>query len=282
VVFSFDLNGFLKLFILIFFISALFDLRNLYPSETPVLLANGKYTYCDGFQIVRTIKFRKDGKRLSAAYDFYNNKNYGEAIKLFEAVNIHFINNDTLDIALHSFNKSKDYKGAKEFYTKLLNMPGREAPNSNNFCSIGHIESNLGDDELAMGYYTKSIALDGDNIYPLCNRAYTYNLLEKYTEAQADFDKALEINPKFAYAYSNRAFSKMKLKLYDAALADIDSAIAIDDKEAYAYRNLGVYYLEMEDYTKAMEQLQRARALDQDTHMIDDYIKIAEAKLNEK
>jgi tetratricopeptide (TPR) repeat protein len=251
----------------------------LYPSQKRIPLTDGTFTYCDGYQILKVLKFRRDHKQLLSACNFYDAKNYGGASRLFETLNPNFIGNDILNIVIESFNKNKDYDGAKQFYSKLLNVSNREQPDANNLCNMGVVESNLGNNEQAMIYYNNSLVLDNNNIYALANRGYTYNLFENYANALTDFNKAIEINPEFAYAYSNRAYTKIKLRQFDDAITDINKAISIDEKEAYAYRNLGIYFLEIKDFAKAGEQLQIAFELNPDTHLIDDYIKIVEEKI---
>lgn len=283
VIFAFDFNGFLKLFFVIFFFSALFDLRNLYPSKTPILLNDGAYTYCDGFQILRLLKYSKQRDKMSLAYDFYNKGGYGEAIKLFETLSIDLVTNDILATIINAFNCNKNYQGAKEYYTKIINAPNanKEIPNSDILCNIGVVESNLGNDELALNYYNASLQLNSNNIYSLCNRGYTYNLFGNYNEALLDFEKAIEIDSIFSYAYANRGFAKIKLKMFEDALSDINEALNLNTKDAYAQRNLGVYHLEMNEYVKAYEQFKIAKELDHNLHLIDDYLKIAYDKLQE-
>ena len=281
IVYSFNLNGFLKLFTLFLFLSAIFDLRNIYPNDTPILLYNGSYTYCDGFQISRLIRFKAEGKKLLAAYDLYNNKNYEEANRIFEKLNPVCITQDILNLLLTSFIKNKNFNEAKIFLNKLLNTPNREPLDANNLCNVGLIESYLGNNELAMKYYNNALELDNDHLYSLGNRSYTYNLFEQYEDALLDFNYAIKVNPEFAYAYSNRAFTKIKLGLFEDALADVNTAMAIGDNAAYAYRSLGIYYLETGDYISAMKQLKIAHELDPDTHMIGYYIQNVEKKLIE-
>ena len=279
-VFSFDLNGFLKLLSIIFLFSALFDLRNIYPNEKPILLINGSYTYNDGYQVREVFKFRKNSKILFSAYEFCDRKNYAGAIKLFRTLNPTFIDKNIFTFILTIYCNCKDYNGGKEFYKLILDQQNRQSPDSDNFSNIAIIESNLNNNELAMSFYNKSLELDGYNIYSLSNRGYTYNLFEKYDEAIKDFDKAIKIDPNFSYAFANRGYSKIKLNLFEEALADINKAITINNKDSYAFRNLGLYYLQNGNYKDAIKNLQIAFELDPATHMIDEYIEIAEEKSN--
>ena len=58
------------------------------------------------------------------------------------------------------------------------------------------------------------------------------NIIKKITkEAIADFDKAIELNPKDARAYYNRGVVKDELKQYKEAIADYDKAIELNPKD---------------------------------------------------
>ena len=63
--------------------------------------------------------------------------------------------------------------------------------------------------------------------------------LKQYKEAIADYDKAIELNPKDADTYYNRGAAKNHLKQHKEAIADYDKAIELDPKDADAYYNRG-------------------------------------------
>ena len=56
--------------------------------------------------------------------------------------------------------------------------------------------------------------------------------LKQHKEAIADYDKAIELNPKDAQAYNNRGVAKKMLKQYKEAIADYDKAIELNPKYA--------------------------------------------------
>ena len=62
----------------------------------------------------------------------------------------------------------------------------------------------------------------------------------QYDKAISDYNKVLEINPRFAEAYDNRghAYSQGKGQL-DKAIADFTKAIEINPSYALAYNNRG-------------------------------------------
>lgn len=85
-----------------------------------------------------------------------------------------------------------------------------------------------------------------------------YNL----NDIPADYNQAIELNPKDADAYSNRGVLKQtNLHDIDGALADYNQAIKLNPKHAYAYHNRGLlkgHYLNdkigaLADYNQAIE-----------------------------
>ena len=68
------------------------------------------------------------------------------------------------------------------------------------------------------------------------NRGIVKAHLKQYTEAIADLDKAIELDPKVAAAYTNRGIAKAHLKQYTEAIADLDKAIELDPKLAQPTR----------------------------------------------
>ena len=93
------------------------------------------------------------------------------------------------------------------------------------------------------------------------NRGYLYTLLEEYTLAIPDFDKAIAFDPGMAFAYNNRGLSRLRRGLAAEGLADIEHSLQLDPQNAYAYRNLGIYYFEQGDYATALSHFEHAHQL---------------------
>ena len=66
-------------------------------------------------------------------------------------------------------------------------------------------------------------------------RGAAYAEKGEHDKAIADFDQAIEQDPKNGAAYHNRALSYMDTGKVDRALADFDQVIKIDAKSALAY-----------------------------------------------
>ncbi|MBD2679611.1 MULTISPECIES: tetratricopeptide repeat protein [Nostoc] len=94
-------------------------------------------------------------------------------------------------------------------------------------------------------------------------RGKTYRLMKRYTEALQDFDRAIELDPKYAWAIANRGVTYRLMKRYTEALQDFDRAIELDPKYAWAIAaSRGQTYYLMERYTEALQDFDRAIELD--------------------
>jgi tetratricopeptide (TPR) repeat protein len=79
--------------------------------------------------------------------------------------------------------------------------------------------------------------------------------------AIADFNKALEIDPKDAHAYSIRGSVYTEKGQYDQAISDLNKALEISPNFGMAYYQRGrVYYLKGE-YNKSWSDIKKAQDL---------------------
>lgn len=276
-VLQFDLNGFLKLFSAIFFLSALLDLRNLYPYDTPILLNDGTIIYCDGYNLRMLVKDEKQKKILKKALQLFDIQKYDRSFLLFNKLQPYLIN-QVIFQRIQELSQTKQFLKAKEFYSRLSSESFFQ-PDDYTLSNIGVIESNLNAHDLAFNYYNQALALNKNNIYALNNRGFTNIVIARYNDAIADFDKALAIEPDYAYSYANKGFAKIKLGITEEGLSDIYKSISIDDKNSYAYRNLGIYYLEKMNYQQALEQLEIAYQLEPGAYMLNEYMQMAKNEL---
>ena len=85
--------------------------------------------------------------------------------------------------------------------------------------------------------------------------------LDKYKEALADYDRAIELNPDDAVAYSNRGIAKSELGQYEAAFTDYDAAIRLNPDSAEAYYNRGNAKAVLDQREAAQQDFTTARDL---------------------
>ncbi|MGI8467231.1 MAG: TonB family protein [Pyrinomonadaceae bacterium] len=84
----------------------------------------------------------------------------------------------------------------------------------------------------------------------------------EYDLAVADYDKAIELNPKNASSYLSRGLSYYNKNSYDLAISDYNKGIELSPKESIAYFNRGDSYEKLGNAQKALADYQKAVELD--------------------
>ncbi len=99
-----------------------------------------------------------------------------------------------------------------------------------------------------------------DAVAVYVNRGNDYAKKGQYDEAILNYNKALEINPRYALAYYNRGNAYDEKGQYDQAISDFTKALEINPRfgEAYirrggAYGKKGQYDQAISDFNKALE-----------------------------
>lgn len=269
--FAYDLHGFLKLILIIFLGSSVFDLfANLTPMAVPIKLYDGSLTYNDGYQLKQLFYYKIFPKEYEQAIELYNQEKFAEAANSFNDI----LNKGLKDeyiyrLTISSFLQVKNYEKAKVLCDEFI-MQGTMT--SDDFANTGISYSQLDQHNKAIEFYDKSLELNPNNTYSLNNKGFTLNLLNKFNDAIPLFDKAIELDKTFAYSYNNRGLSKIKIGRVEEGLEDINYSLKLDENNSYGYRNLGIYHLDKGEYTKALALFIKAKELDSTTHMIDELI----------
>jgi tetratricopeptide (TPR) repeat protein len=95
-------------------------------------------------------------------------------------------------------------------------------------------------------------------------RGLAYYVLHNNDQAIADFNSAIEIDPKYEPAYLNRAFPFRAKGQYDRAIADSTKAIELNPKDAQPYNIRGDTYEKKGDDERAIADF--TKAIEIDTH----------------
>ena len=74
------------------------------------------------------------------------------------------------------------------------------------------------------------------------NRGLTYYYKGEYDKAIKEYNKAIELNPKYAEAFNNRGLAYRHKGELDRAIKDYNKAIELNPKYAKAFNNRGVAY----------------------------------------
>jgi tetratricopeptide (TPR) repeat protein len=96
--------------------------------------------------------------------------------------------------------------------------------------------------------------------------------LDKYVEAIQNYDKAIQLDPKWEFAYIGRGKCKFELGRFFEAIQDYDKAIKLDPSYDDTYELRGDAKVELGQYTEAIKDYEKAYSLDSyslfDTHKI--------------
>ena len=92
-------------------------------------------------------------------------------------------------------------------------------------CGLGY--EKLNQNNKAIEYYDKAIALKPDFANAHCNRGAVYARSGKFKQAIKSLDRAIALNPKDALAHYNRATCYWNLYEYEKALADLETFLRL-------------------------------------------------------
>ena len=98
------------------------------------------------------------------------------------------------------------------------------------------------------------------------NRGVNYAKEGKYSEAMADFNKAIEMAPKDSKVYTNRGLLYNLQGKYNQALTDLSKAIEINAKYGEAYVNRAITYFYLKDYAHSWGDVHQAQSLGNTVH----------------
>jgi S1-C subfamily serine protease/Tfp pilus assembly protein PilF len=116
----------------------------------------------------------------------------------------------------------------------------------------------------AIANFDRAIELNPRYTIAYFARAFVQNQVQAYRQALNDYDRAINLNPRYVNAYINRALlKKNQFRDYQGALADYDQAIAITPKHAKVYNNRGLLKQnQLNDFPGALADYNTAIFLD--------------------
>ena len=98
------------------------------------------------------------------------------------------------------------------------------------------------------------------------NRGIAYYKKRQYNEAISDYNKAIELDPKYVEAYFNRGNAYDEKAQYKQAISDFTKTIEINPRFAEAYNNRALSYYFKREYDKAWEDVHNAQNLGYQVH----------------
>lgn len=184
-------------------------------------------------------KVKKTDTKLLQAKAHYELHEYRPATNLLEEI----LKQNPQDIqALFYLGKINSniefYDEAIAYFSKILNIEPNNKPalraRANAFKEVDLNEEVIKD-------YNTLIELSPDSA-SYNRRGIAYERLKDWPAAIKDYDKAIELNPKWAVPYNNRAYCYMKLKNFKEAKKDLDTALKLAPKAPTTLINTAGYY----------------------------------------
>ena len=96
-------------------------------------------------------------------------------------------------------------------------------------------------------------------------KGWVYLALSDYEKALAEFQRAVNVNPKSADGYDALGWGHILAGAPDRAVISLERALQVDPEYGPAYGHLAVAYYLRRNYEKAVEYFERAIALNQAT-----------------
>lgn len=119
-----------------------------------------------------------------------------------------------------------------------------------------------GEQNLALKYIDKAIAMDSTDIMYLVVKSNVLYELGDKAESLALCDKAVDLAPDRTYAYYARGFIKALYKDLDGAIEDFTTCLVIDTTYSSAYMNRGDMYRKKGNEAAAIADFKKSIALD--------------------
>jgi tetratricopeptide (TPR) repeat protein len=141
-----------------------------------------------------------------------------------------------------------------------VQKPSLDAESYNN---RGAAYAKEGEYDKAISDFNKAIELNPRYADAYNNRGAAYAKKGEYEKAISDYSKAIELNPRYADAYYNRGLAYYGKGEYDKAISDFNKAIELNPIDADAYYNRGAVYAKKGEYEKAISDYSKAIDLNQ-------------------
>jgi Flp pilus assembly protein TadD len=98
-----------------------------------------------------------------------------------------------------------------------------------------------GSEDNALKDLDRAISLSKTNLLAFATRGAIYLRRLQFEKARADFDQALETDPKSIINLNNRAMARFQMGDQKGAIADAEAALAIDPGSAVVHKNLQLF-----------------------------------------
>ena len=107
--------------------------------------------------------------------------------------------------------------------------------------------------EEALATYEKAIDIKPDYPQALSGQGKALFQLKKYQESLTAYDKAIQIQPNYLEAWTNRGFVLVRLKRYSEAIATVDKALQLKNDDPKIWQLKGDIFIKNNQYNDAVK-----------------------------
>ncbi|MTJ50399.1 serine/threonine-protein kinase [Dolichospermum sp. UHCC 0259] len=120
--------------------------------------------------------------------------------------------------------------------------------------------------EEALATYEKAIDIKPDYPQALYGQGKALFQLKKYQESLKAYDQAIQIQPNYLEAWTNRGFVLVRLQRYSEAIATVDKALQLKNDDPQVWQLKGDILIKKNQYNDAIKAYEQAINLQSDNH----------------
>ncbi len=110
----------------------------------------------------------------------------------------------------------------------------------------------------ALAAYQEAVNISPDYVPGWSGQGKTLSELKKYEEALTAYDQAIQIQPDYVEAWSGRGFVLRNLQRYPEAIAAFDKALQLDDNSPDVWNAKGEVFSILQQYNNAIQAYDKA------------------------
>ena len=110
----------------------------------------------------------------------------------------------------------------------------------------------------ALATYEKAIDIKPDYPQALYGQGKALFQLKKYQESLIAYDQAIQIQPNYLEAWTNRGFVLVRLKRYSEAIATVDKALQLKNDDPKVWQLKGDIFIKISQYNDAIKAYEQA------------------------
>ncbi|WP_035081757.1 serine/threonine-protein kinase [Aphanizomenon flos-aquae] len=110
----------------------------------------------------------------------------------------------------------------------------------------------------ALATYEKAIDIKSDYPQALYGKGKALFQLKKYQESLIAYDQAIQIQPNYLEAWTNRGFVLVRLKRYPEAIATVDKVLQLKNDDPKVWQLKGDIFIKISQYNDAIKAYEQA------------------------